>query len=912
MLRGLFPYEKGFSRYLYRFFGIFFGILFLFFAAGSLLPQGFWIGEHSTYSLQKKEATWKEVAVGENMAKVPLHYYVVWKLYGGGDFWAADKKWIGRVYLVGLFLCLAALLACSTYLSRFYFWISQGVWAACLYSVNIPYLRLWNRVDYLPWVVLALAMVALCYVLYRSSLSLWMRWCAICLLFATKAGLVYYMSHTSLPFDVLLHQAYFLPLAITLLFSCMVGHEVIHWMVRIVSQQRYGAFSLALPAALYLGYLLLRFMTRLELSTGGIYLSAFFWLGLSGLLGIFSYRFRKETSKDLLPHPYQWLVYVSMGCVCFATITYSHILGDDSSIEAYRQGILLTHIGFGIGFLIYIFSNFGYFIKAGWPIGDLIQKDDKMPYLVVHLSSVVLMYSLYFFSGRALDGYALSGKEIRLGILYDGKESEAHYRRAAHYSYRSHRANYSLGRMASQQGDYTDAYGYYFLASALRPTPHSLLNASNMASRLVQGGKSKEALQRGLAYFSPIKDIGYGMLLSNMALHYFKSGDYDSAWHYVSDKEKVRVRTNAWACRVDMSLEGVLEELESDASADIGVLLNRYAWYYKNGRSSFDSIRWGKARGDIGRAYVHNYFLHMMVGDIGRAYDSLSRYSVRLQDEVLLADLHYLWALSSYSLGRVGEAFHLVDRMQVLDSDYGHISAYLRALWSWSEGDEVLMRSFLSGVGDFAFADSLRSYDREYIRLGWDRSRASKGERARRLRSRWLLGEEAAVGQILFPKEEQWGILEAESLFYDTSLSLERLIEVLSYRVEEGGRGMESYADFLGMVGDSSRYEALCSLALRNPFREGLLLRSVAYLNGQAQWLMAYDLLLEGVILRPFSRSFLRAYIYQASQLSLFLHAEHTLEQMREWMDASELRLLEKEYAVWKKEAEALNRGIVW
>ncbi|MGB3465231.1 MAG: hypothetical protein WBA74_08175, partial [Cyclobacteriaceae bacterium] len=96
-------------------------------------------------------------------------------------------------------------------------------------------------------------------------------------------------------------------------------------------------------------------------------------------------------------------------------------------------------------------------------------------------------------------------------------------------------------------------------------------------------------------------------------------------------------------------------------------------------------------------------------------------------------------------------------------------------------------------------------------------------------------------------------------------------------------------------------------MGLRNPFDVPEVLKSVAYFYDNNQPEIAYDILLNGVEINPYSKPLLKAYAMAALDQYLFEFADEILPELSALMDAQEYAAFVKQYVRKKKEIEEKN-----
>ena len=422
------------------------------------VPVGAFVDYTSTLTLLPHKFLYASYPTPLDSQNVYMDYYTIGESYTAGQ--QIPARYIPLLQLVLLVGLLAVLLSISTYLSRYWFLLSQGIFAAILYSCNIDQLRLFGRVDYLPYVGLLSCYVLIAWhIQHRGShLSLTWRILIFCALTVLIAICINYFSASTTPFLILSSQTYYAQLCMGLLFCLLVGHEIPYFLLKLTSSAGFGnsGFQFIGVFLLYMAHLILFFLHNIgTLSWDVYYLNEFVFLAISTFIGVWSFQKRAHQYYYLLPAPYQQLVYLLLGAFTFFTITYLRISGNDPAIEVFEDSILFGHIGFGLGFFVYVLMSFGKPLFSNMPVWQVVYQHAETPFLVVRLFGLIGLFVCYSFSRKAAYNHALSGEQVQLATLHMRRQQPAlaqqYYTQAAAYGYQSHEPNYALGHLAAQK-----------------------------------------------------------------------------------------------------------------------------------------------------------------------------------------------------------------------------------------------------------------------------------------------------------------------------------------------------------------------------------------------------------------------------------------------------------------------------
>ena len=123
-----------------------FGVAFVGYVVMLFVPVGAFVDYTSTLTVLPHKFLYASYPTPLASQHVYMDYYTIGEYYTAGT--QIPAHYVPIVQLVLLVGLLVVLLSISTYLSRYWFLLSQGIFAAILYSCNIDQLRLFGRVEY--------------------------------------------------------------------------------------------------------------------------------------------------------------------------------------------------------------------------------------------------------------------------------------------------------------------------------------------------------------------------------------------------------------------------------------------------------------------------------------------------------------------------------------------------------------------------------------------------------------------------------------------------------------------------------------------------------------------------------------------------------------------------------------------
>ena len=129
---------------------------------------------------------------------------------------------------------------------------------------------------------------------------------------------------------------------------------------------------------------------------------------------------------------------------------------NDPALKVIRDFIIFTHLGFGIIFLMYIFSNFILMMADDVNVYKILYTPNRMPYFTYRFAGLITMLAFVFYSNwHEYVYHSSSGFYNSLGDLYQTMEkkglAEAYYQQGRSYGFQNHHSNYVIGFLEGQK-----------------------------------------------------------------------------------------------------------------------------------------------------------------------------------------------------------------------------------------------------------------------------------------------------------------------------------------------------------------------------------------------------------------------------------------------------------------------------
>ena len=518
-----------------------FAVSYVLYVGTFFMPKDATVQYAPQYVLHTNQLPHKSYDTPFDRQVVYLDYYTISTFYTAVRSIDADYVAIFQLcLLVGLIIVL---LAVSTYLSGYWFWLFQAFFAVFLYGFNIDHLRLFNRLDHLPYVALLAIFTLTIWHIHRKSQahrSLLHRIGTLSALTVLVALAIHYLSAERAPFSLLAQQIYYPKLCVTLLFCLALGHAIPSFLLYLSSTSGFGrsGYQFVTVFALYMTHLVFFFLDNTGYADFTLYyLDEFVFFALSTLIGIWGVHTKAQQTSPLLPYPLQRLTYLLVGAFALFTITSFHIHGNDPALEVVEDSILFGHIGFGIGFFIYVLMNFRKPLFTNLEVWRVVYKDVDTPFLVVRLFGVICLIVCSSLSNNASYYQAIAGEYVEQGRSHTEQRpalAQHYYEQAAAYGYQSHAPNYALGQLSEEQNNPNKAIVYYKAAIAKHPSPQAYLNLGSALQSLQLHEQAAEIWHQGLKVFPEHKHLA-----TNLSFYHLYRKNWDSLRYYATLGAKV-------------------------------------------------------------------------------------------------------------------------------------------------------------------------------------------------------------------------------------------------------------------------------------------------------------------------------------------------------------------------------------
>jgi len=469
-------------------------------------------------------------------------------------------EWPAYMLLVWLGLFLSFLLTLITDLSRFWFVVSLVLFTLLLIGLKLDYLVLFNQYNKMG--------LAVAFVLYYPTLYIF-HFIKKDVSFIKRLGInlgatliftiiVYKFSNVSTPFLHLSNYGIYVPLVLTIIFTFMVGHEIITGLLRVIAGgalkgEKNGLYHFLIISVVYLLNVALLLLKNTRTYNPNVYLvGAFLLLTLASVIGIWGYKFRQATYQGMFAFfPQGAFLYLLMAITAHLTLAYFFITGNDFMVEVIEDAIVFSQLAYGVMFLVYFLANFYDLFRQNVNVVKVLYKPMRMPYFTSRLAGLIAILGLFFKFNMTPYNQAVAGFYAGIGDLYlydeDYLSAREYYNLSTIYSGTSHRANYAMATLEKRNGNTKEEIQYLKKAIDKNPTEYAFANLSARQRANRQYFEALFTLQDALKEFPES-----GPLMNNLALVYQDLHNVDSTFYFLNNavqysKSKKAAETNIYA-----------------------------------------------------------------------------------------------------------------------------------------------------------------------------------------------------------------------------------------------------------------------------------------------------------------------------------------------------------------------------
>jgi predicted Zn-dependent protease len=533
---------------------------------------------------------------------------------------------------------------------------------------------------------------------FRENLSFQLRLSAFLIITLILGLALYHLSNdVQAPFFYISNYGIPTAIVLSLLFIMLTAYDVIQGFFYLLTSSKNIntkniTLNFTLGSILFLANFLLLLFKKLQLVDLDIlYLNPFLALFFSSIIGIWGFKQKEILFKNIFSfQPLGALVYLSMGIICFFTIAYCFITGNDSFIETLEYGIIYSNLCIGSTFLIYVLLNFSDLFNKNIPqLYKRIYQPRRTPFFVVYAGGIFAMGSLFLQSNQLPHSIYQAGYLNNVGDVYlyekDYLLAREYYINAVSNDYDNWRSNYTLGYIALNKDEIESAVNYYAKSSNKHASEYSYLNLSNIYVDKDHFFPAKFALEDGLKKFPKSS-----MLYNNLALLYAKTALLDSCVYFLQVAKKYSdeevPKTNLLYFLVKHKILHPADSLFQENSTTTG------AGFLANGLSNFNSLskKFQKDIKDVLHdsvltnqtfACIYNYGINKIKQGDQDFIKKIETLEKSPSNSPYAEDLRYLTALYYYYNGDKAKGVRLLEELKNYAGNSATIYSNTLGMW---------------------------------------------------------------------------------------------------------------------------------------------------------------------------------------------------------------------------------------
>ena len=475
---------------------IWYGTSFLFIASLLFLWYSYFVGTGAVIHWQKfhDQKTMETVShtfqVGNFEFSIPIESYLTFEYFNGSTLEPNTTSL--HIFTLMLVLASVVLLTVITTFGWFWYFVGTGLFILFIVSLRLDILHLfgltgqWTTIGTLTVYVL----ISFYFNSFFSSASFTIRLVTFLLITAVLGGLIYFFAGVAYPFLHLAVTGYVAGMILSVLFMIMIAHEILAFFIYLTSQGSTSTKSLrhfSIISTIYIANLILAYMHEAEIIQWNfLYINFYLLLTVSVMLSLWGYKQREKLYQNITRfNPFGAYFLISLAAITFSTIGMLLGSANDPALKVIRDFIIFTHLGFGLIFLMYIFSNFILMFAENMNVYKVLYTPNRMPYFTYRLAGLITMLAFVFYSDwREYVYHSSSGFYNNLGDLYQVMEkrgfAEAYYQQGREYGFQNHHSNYIIAHLEGRKNNLELAHTHYEMASGKRPTEFSVVNNGNL------------------------------------------------------------------------------------------------------------------------------------------------------------------------------------------------------------------------------------------------------------------------------------------------------------------------------------------------------------------------------------------------------------------------------------------------
>jgi hypothetical protein len=616
------------------------------------------------------------------------------------------------IFLTMVIIGLILVLTISTYLPNTWFFALITPIALYFFSLKLELLEM-TTLDYrLPLLVLLLTYLPIAYYFqsFGTTISVQKRLFTFSVLTIIAVFVIAQLAKPTMPAMMIANTGMFVPLALSLVFIAYNAHEIIRALLWLVIRAAAGTtktpYHFLVLATIYLLNLLYAYFYYTKTIDWNIYfLQPLLVLPITIILGVWGFKQREIQYGNLLDFkPHGALLYNGLAIITLATAAYSFATANDPMIEVLEDGVMFTHIGFGLGFVFYVLSNFMPLLYQNKDVHKVVYKPYRLDFIWILVTGTLLTAAALLRADFFTFQQAMAAYHNGLGDYYraegDLKLSEFNFQRAIDYEFQNHKSNYSLATLAQQQGDKQTALFHYEKALLKQATPYAYAQAAEL---YLENKKIFDAILKLRAGMQSFPQSGE--LANNMALIFSQTDAQDSTLYYLGRathlaKDAQIPQANIFALLTKFQDTKNTDELRKDLKIknSIDVIANELVYYSVNKKRFPQSLQTDYVKDTVlqleNLCYLYNYTLNK-IGDGDSTMLSLAKKLTKVEANAeYIGYLDLMTAFKNRELGNGLAAYRYFNKISTDAYEFDYHKAKLLGMYLFE--NEQFLQSALA------------------------------------------------------------------------------------------------------------------------------------------------------------------------------------------------------------------------
>ena len=615
-----------------------------------------------------------------------------------------------------ILLAMCFLLTVISSLKRLWYGIGMALFMLFLAWLGFGYLEMNIGERGLLIVSIALYGVASYYFQsFGKHLGLLPRLLAFVVITAGLATWISFATPVKHPVLYLTSFGWVIPIVLTMIFITMVSHDVLYGFFHLITKYNPGnptnRIHFGIISVIYLGNLVLIYLKdRGNINLDIFYIDLQWLLALSAILGIWGFRLRGVTIRKFISfNPQGGLLYLSMGIVAFATLAFYQSTGNDGINSVMRDVILYSHIGYGVGFVFYVYVNLAAYMGRKVDVTQIAYQGEVIPHPMLRIIGVVFIFGFYSAANQIQRSQLLAGHYSNIAETYKANGNQRltteYYKIATQYFMYTYQPQYALGSLKRRQINPSETIEHFQRAILSYPTPYAYARLAQVYSENERDDEVILTLRQGVQKFPKSMELH-----NNLALAYSRTAIKDSTIYYFEKAEalagKSTIPTNNLlaylAANKSKNFDPKKLNEQGQTKQDIVTKGNRLALYniYQTSYQQplDDSLKVNPVLDNKKFTYIYNYLLNRTGKRDNKAIDSVLVKEVRkIEQNKANRDfvyfLQYVRACFQYYGGNVSKGIQILSAIPTTKTS-GYYNVVL-GLWLLEQGAYQTAISYL-------------------------------------------------------------------------------------------------------------------------------------------------------------------------------------------------------------------------